>query len=149
MTSADACLKIHDVATAELGVHETPGPVATARIVLYATHTTLKATSDEIAWCSSFANYCCDIACFPGEHSAAARSWLNYGVKLDAPILGCIVVFDRHDANNPNAAHVAICDHPDISNGMIRVVGGNQGKEGAVTISRDPITKVLGYRAPF
>lgn len=147
MMREEACQKIYDVAIKELGVHETPGPTATARIILYNSHTTFKATSDEVPWCSSFANFCADIACFPGTHSAAARSWLDWGAVLDAPILGCIVVFDRHDANNPNAAHVAICDHPDISNGIIRVVGGNQSD--GVSIARDPVAKVLGYRAPF
>jgi len=147
MTRDEACKKIHDIATLELGVHETPGPAATARIVEYAAYTTLRATSDEIAWCSSLANYVVDNAGFKGTHSAAARSWLNWGVVLDAPILGCIVIFDRKDASNPNAAHVAICDHPDISNGVIRTIGGNVSNQ--VKIDRSPITKVLGYRAPF
>jgi uncharacterized protein (TIGR02594 family) len=115
--------------------------------VLYAAHTLLKATSDEIPWCSSFANYCADIACFPGAHSAAARSWLDYGVVLDKPILGCFVIFERKDASNPNAAHIAICEHPDISNGIIRVIGGNQSD--SVSVARYPVAKVLGYRAPF
>lgn len=147
MTRTEACAKIHDIATLELGVHETKGPEATARIVEYAKRTTLRATSDEIAWCSSFANFVVDTAGLSGTHSAAARSWLDWGAPLEAPILGCIVVFDRHDANNPNAAHVAICDHPDISNGIIRCIGGNQSD--AVTIARTPVTKVLGYRAPL
>ena len=147
MTRIEACQKIHEVALKELGVHETPGKDATARIVLYAAHTTLKATSDECPWCSSYANFCCDIACFPGTHSAAARSWLDWGVVLDAPILGCIVVFDRKDAANPHAAHVAICDHPDISNGMIRTIAGNVDDK--VSIARTPVTKVLGYRSPI
>ena len=147
MNRIEACQKIHDVAIAELGVHETPGVDATARIVVYNAHTTLKATSDEIAWCSSLANFVTDIAGFKGTHSAAARSWLDWGVKLDVPILGCIVVFERKDAANPNAAHVAICDHPDISNGIIRVVEGNAND--CVKIGRHPITKVLGYRSPL
>lgn len=147
MTSQEACQKLHDYAVKELGVHEIPGPKATARIVEYATHTTLKATSDEVSWCSSAANAICDWAGFPGEHSAAARSWLNYGVKLDAPILGCLVVFDRHDDSNPNAAHIAFCDHPDISNGMIRVIGGNQ--RDSFCVGRFPVSKVLGYRSPL
>ena len=146
MTREEACRKIHEIATAELGVHETPGPAATARIVEYASHTTMKATSDEVPWCSSFANWVTDTAGYPGNHSAAARSWLNWGLPIDAPILGCIVVMDRHDAANPTAAHVTICDHPDISNGMIRCIGGNQGD--AVKVSRFPTAKVLGYRVP-
>lgn len=147
LTRAEACKKIHAVAIKELGVHETPGSAATARIILYNAHTTLKATSDEIAWCSSFANFSTDIAGFPGTHSAAARSWLDWGIVLDAPVLGCIVIFDRKDPANPNAAHVAVCDHPDISNGIIRVVGGNQ--KNSVCVSRYSVNEVLGYRAPL
>lgn len=147
MTREEACRKIHDVAKVELGVHETPGKDATARIIVYNAHTTLKATSDEVAWCSSLANFVTDITGFTGTHSAAARSWLDWGVVLDAPILGCIVIFDRKDASNLNAAHVAICDHPDISNGVVRVIGGNQGD--CVSVARYPVAKVLGYRAPF
>lgn len=147
MTREQACLKIHEVFKTELGVHETPGPKATSRIIEYDAHTTLKATSDEIAWCSSLANFAADKAGYPGAHSAAARSWLTYGVRLDVPIVGCIVIFDRHDANNPNAAHVACCDHADISNGIIRCIGGNQSN--SVSVARTPVTKVLDYRAPF
>jgi len=146
MTREEACQKIHDIAVAELGVHETPGPEATARIIEYASHTTLKATSDEVPWCSDFVNFDVDTAGFQGTHSAAARSWLDWGVPIDVPILGCIVVIDRHDDNNPEAAHVTLCDHPDISNGIIRCLGGNQ--HDSVSIARFPVEKVLGYRAP-
>lgn len=141
-----ACDKIHTIAKAELGVHETPGPLATPRVIEYAQHTTLHATSDEVPWCSSFANFCVDSAGFKGTHSAAARSWLGWGVAINKPVLGCIVIFDRHDDSNPNAAHVAVCDHPDISNGIIRVIGGNQSDK--VSVARFPVSKVLGYRIP-
>lgn len=140
----DICKLIHSAASAEIGVKETPGAAATPRIVEYAKHTSLKATSDEIAWCSSFANFVTDAAGFKGTGSAAARSWLDWGVPLDKPILGCIVVFKR---GAPPSGHVAICDHPDISNGIIRVVGGNQGD--SVKVARFPVADVLGYRSPI
>lgn len=146
MTKEETCLRFHEIARRELGVHEIPGPEANARIVEYAKHTTYKATSDEVPWCSSFVNYVVDTAGLAGTHSAAARSWLKWGVSLSNPILGCIVVLDRHDIDNPNAAHVTICDHPDISNGIIRCIGGNQ--RDAVKVSRYATGKVLGYRAP-
>ena len=141
-----ACKLIHDVALKEVGVHEVTGPAANPRIVEYASYTSLKATSDEVAWCSSAANFCVAKAGFKGTNSAAARSWLDWGKVLDKPIVGCIVVFDRKDASNPNAAHVAICDHEDISNGIIRVLGGNQSD--SFCVARYPISKVLGYRSP-
>jgi len=132
------------IAQKELGIHETSGPEATVRIIEYNKHTSLKATSDEVAWCSSFANFCIDSAGLLGTHSAAARSWLDWGVKLTKPRLGCIVVFKR--GTDPNAGHVAFCDHPDISNGIIRVIGGNQGD--AVKLARFPVANVIGYRWP-
>lgn len=142
----EACLKIHEVAVKELGVHETQGSEATERIVEYASHTSLKSTSDEVPWCSSFANFAVNKAGFKGTNSAAARSWLDWGCVLDKPIVGCIVIFERKDGSNPNAAHVAICDHADISNGIVRVIGGNQSD--SVSIARYPVSKVLNYRAP-
>ena len=132
-----------ELAMDELGVHETGGSAATDRIVGYAKHTTLKATSDEIAWCSSFANYIVDTAGDLGTHSAAAKSWLNWGVVLSDPVAGCIVVIDRHDTSNPNAAHVTffVCEDAE---GHIQCVGGNQGDR--VKMSVFPKSKVLGYR---
>src|ERR1035437_524043 len=98
MTRDEACQKLHDVAAAELGVHETPGPEATARIMEYDKHTTLKATDDSVPWRSSFANFVTDTAGFPGTHHANARSFLTWGVPLDVPVLGSIVVMKRGDS---------------------------------------------------
>lgn len=146
MTREEACKKIHEVAVAELGVHETPGPVATARIMEYETHTDRGYTgSDEEAWCAKFANFVTDTAGFPGTRHANARSFLSWGVPLDAPVLGCVVIFQR--GTDPTQGHVTFCDHPDISNGIIRCIGGNQGD--AVSVARFQTVKVLGYRSPF
>jgi uncharacterized protein (TIGR02594 family) len=147
MNRQEACQKLHEVAVTELGVHETPGTAATARIVEYDSHTTMKATSDEVPWCSSAANFVTDTAGFPGTHSAAALSWLGWGQVLTYPILGCIVVMDRHDAMNPQAAHVTFCDSEDISNGIIRCIGGNQ--HDSFSVARFHVEKVLGYRSPI
>lgn len=133
-----------DIAKQELGVHETPGTAATERIIEYDKHTTLKATSDEVAWCSAFANFVVDSAGDPGTHSAAARSWLDWGVPLPNPTPGCIVVLDRHDDSNPTAAHVTFfageCHDPAFFQGL----GGNQSD--SVKISNFPYAKVLGFR---
>jgi uncharacterized protein (TIGR02594 family) len=145
----EACLALHCIATNELGVHEIPGPEAEQRIIEYGKHTTLKPTSDEIAWCSDFANYVVDTTGeqygFKGTHSAAARSWLDWGVVLATTVKGCIVVIDRKDANNPNAAHVCFYDSNN-GNGTIKCLGGNQGD--SVKFSNFPSTKIIAYRAP-
>ena len=137
MTRQEACQKLHDIAAAELGVHETPGADATARILEYTKHTTLDAQSDEVPWCSAFMNFVVDTAGFTGTHSAAAMSWEDWGVALDEPILGCIVVWDHH---------VTLCDHPDISNGIVRGLGGNQSN--SVKVSRFSVGDAK-FRSPL
>lgn len=144
MTAIEACLKIHSIAAKELGTHEVVGEGTNGRIILYNTHTDLKSTDDSVPWCSSFANFVVDAAGLTGTHSAAARSWLDWGKAIEQPVLGCIVIFRR--GNDPASGHVAFCDHPDISNGIIRVLGGNQGDH--VKVSRFPAKDVLGYRWP-
>src|ERR1019366_1308854 len=167
MNRIEACQKLHAVALAELGVHETPGPAATARIMEYERHTDRGYTgSDEEAWCAKFANFVVDTAQIPvtlemtqsaggiysfvknglivGTHHANARSFLTWGVPLYAPVLGCIVIMRR--GSSTTQGHVTFCDHPDISNGVIRCLGGNQGD--AVKVSRFPVENVIGYRSP-
>ena len=133
-----------DIAKRELGVHEISGASANARIVEYAKHTTLKATSDEIAWCSAFANFIVDTSGDTGTHSAAARSWLDWGVPLPNPVPGCIVILDRHDAANPNAAHVTFFAGDSEDKMYFLGLGGNQ--HDCVCISKQPYNKVLGFR---
>ena len=133
-----------DIAKRELGVHETSGSIATARIVDYDKFTSLKATSDEVAWCSAFANFVVAQCGDKGTNSAAARSWLDWGKTQPNPTPGCIVVLDRHDDNNPHAAHVTFfaseTDDPEYFLGL----GGNQ--HDSVCISKQPYSKVLGFR---
>jgi len=132
------------IARKEIGVKEVPGAGNNPRIIEYAATTSLAAKQDSVAWCSSFVNWCMKQAGIKGTGSAAARSWLNWGEPIATPRLGCIVVFKR---GAPPSGHVGICDHEDISNGIIRVVNGNMSD--AVTISRLSVNGVLGYRWPI
>lgn len=127
-----------------VGTKEVPGEKANPLIVEFHNHTSLHAQSDEVAWCSAFANYIVDKCGDKGTGSAAARSWLTWGRELSAPQPGCIVVLDRKDANNPNAAHVCfyVCDDNDKQ--YIQCIGGNQGD--MVKTSKFPKSKVLAYR---
>lgn len=128
-----------------IGTKEIPGAVANKDIVTFANHTSLHATSDEIPWCSSFANFIVDTCGDKGTGSAAARSWLDWGKVLDKPEPGCIVIIDRKDAKNPNAAHVTFfaCEAGPYS---IQCIGGNQGDMVKPSIYLK--SKVLGYRGP-
>lgn len=128
-----------------MGVIEQPGTKHHPLILWFHQQTSLKATTDEVPWCSAFACAVMEMAGHKSPRSAAARDWLKWGMKLDQPAYGCIVVFDRSDPSNKNAAHVAfymgIKTPPNLS-----VLGGNQSN--SVRISPYPESDVIGYRWP-
>ena len=126
----------------ESGVDEISGPQDNPRIVEYHQATSLRATDDETPWCSSFVNWCMMKAAIQRTNSAAARSWLNWGVELENPQLGCVVVFER--TSNPTAGHVGF--YHGEHNGRILLLGGNQSNQ--VSISPQSKDKWLGYRWP-
>ena len=131
-----------EVAQREIGVKEYPGPQHNPRIVEYATHTSLGAKSDEVAWCSSFVNWCMAQAELEGTGSAAARSWLTWGVDLKQPVPGCVAVFKR--GADPAQGHVAFyVSHTDRT---VNVLGGNQSNQ--VKIAPYKAENRLSYRWP-
>lgn len=131
-----------EAAIKEIGVLEVPGSGDNPRVLEYHQTTTLKATDDSVPWCSSFVNWCMKQAGIEGTKSAAARSWLTWGQKLDSPRNGCVVVLRR--GNSPANGHVAFYVGDGTSN--IRLLGGNQGDQ--VKVSTFPKTMVLSYRWP-
>jgi uncharacterized protein (TIGR02594 family) len=130
----------YEIAKAELGTTEVPGTQNNPRILEYHATTTLKATTDEVPWCSSFVNWCCVQAGIKGTNSAAARSWLKWGKQLKQPVEGCVAVFKR--GSDPAAGHVAFFVKQDGD--FIYVLGGNQG--GTVKISKYKASDLLEYR---
>lgn len=136
-----------DIALAyeRMGILEIPGKEAHPMILKFHRHTTLKATSDEVPWCSSFACCCMEEAGIKSTHSAAARSWLTWGSPLMTPKVGCIVVINREDSGNPSAAHVGFF-WGSRADGRIDVLGGNQRNR--VCVASYWTSHVLAYRWP-
>lgn len=127
----------------DTGVEEIVGPNAhNPRIIEYHSATSLGATDDETPWCSSFVNWCMMKANLPRTDSAMARSWLRWGVDLDEPRRGCVVVFSRPPS--PTSGHVAF--YINLDGGRVYVLGGNQSNQ--VNITGYPFSRVLGYRWP-
>ena len=130
------------IAEQELGVHETPGPKATARIVEYDKATTLKATSDEVPWCAAFVCWCLEQAGIESTHSAAAKSFLSWGIDIgDKPVEGCIVVLKFVSGNH----HVTFYDGYMDSETIIGL-GGNQSDQ--VKRSNYMVEYVESFRMP-
>lgn len=129
-----------DIAKAEIGVREISGESDNPRIVAYHQAATLKAKDDETAWCSSFVCWVLDKAGYDHTNNAWARSYLDYGIKLDKPKYGCIVVYRR----GADMGHVHFYDHE--KDGVIYGIGGNQ--DNMVNLKGYGKGDVLGYRWP-
>jgi uncharacterized protein (TIGR02594 family) len=93
-------------------------------------------------WCADFMNYVFRKAGGKGTSSRAARSFLDFGKKLDGPRVGAIAIMYRKGANN---GHVGVVRGTDGQGNPI-VVSGNHGP--TVTQSVYPKGKVLAYVMP-
>ncbi len=95
------------------------------------------------AWCAAFVDAILHASNQGGGTGKLnARSYLNWGVPVDEPRRGDVVVFSRGDPNGWQG-HVGFFEGYD-ENGNIRVLGGNQGNSVSVT-SYSP-ERLLGFR---
>jgi uncharacterized protein (TIGR02594 family) len=131
----------HARAAQRKGIREVPGAKHHPDILHMHGQTSLKAKSDEVPWCSSFAVSCMELAGIPSTRSAAAVSWLEWGRKLDEPVPGCVVVLRR----GKDGGHVGFLEAADETH--VALLGGNQGNR--VSVQRYPRKRVLGYRWPM
>jgi uncharacterized protein (TIGR02594 family) len=135
-----------EAAKKELGVAEIAGPESNPRIRLYYTATALGGDPEDTAtpWCSAFVNFVLEQAGYKGTRRANARSWLDWGDKLEQPRHGCIAVLWRNRPESPQG-HVAFYDR-ERDPGSIWLLGGNQGNR--VSYAHYPKRRVLEYRWP-
>lgn len=96
---------------------------------------------DEMAWCSTFVNWCALVTGYEYTGLLNARSWLTVGENLSKPELGCIVVFWRVKFKSIYG-HIGFYVNEDDH--YIYVLGGNQSNE--VCIQKYPKSKLLAYR---
>jgi uncharacterized protein (TIGR02594 family) len=129
----------YEIAQGEVGQKEIAGAENNPRIVEYQQAVDLHATDDETPWCSSFVNWCNMQAGVARTKSAAARSWLQWGVKVDPPQEGDVIILKR---GNPPSGHVGF--FVKSADGLVYVLGGNQSDQ--VKISAYKRDDVLGYR---
>lgn len=106
---------------------------------------------DEIPWCSAFVNGMAWDLRLARSKSAAARSWLRVGhaIELDRARVGFdVVVLQRGEGTQPGPEVVAAPGHVGFfagaSDGLVQVLGGNQGN--AVSVAPFKAGRVLGIR---
>lgn len=134
--------KILEIAFSQYGVSEIPGTKHNPIILDYFKqigHVWVK--DDETAWCSAYANWVALKAGVERSGKLDARSWLNVGENIQAPMLGDIVIFWRVSRNSWKG-HVAFYVNDYL--GFIYVLGGNQ--KNMVRVSPYADYKFLAYR---
>lgn len=129
--------QVYGIAEKEIGVGEEKGIKHNPRIIEYHAGTTYQGKTDEIPWCASFVDWCLKQMGEKSTNSAAAISFMKWGVPLKTPVKGCIVVFSRDGGN-----HVAFY-HSETAT-QIRCLGGNQSNK--VQLSYYPKSRFKGYR---
>lgn len=134
----------HDIAATEMAnqIKEIPGEGSNPRIEEYHKVTTIDKTDDDVPWCSSFVSWCLENSHIMSTRSAWARSYLYWGVELDKPQIGAIVVLSR----GPSSGHVGFFVAYDDEYDEIILLGGNQDNK--VGVNGYPKSKVLGFRWP-
>lgn len=134
------------IAYAELGVHESPGGVFNPRIMRYMHGVGLHPTDDSAApWCAALVNWVLMQAGMRGTGSAAARSFLGWGLPV-IPVsaqLGDVVVLWRNQPNGP-FGHVGFFVDQDSK--TMSLLGGNQAD--AVSVATYPKKRLLAVRRP-
>ena len=122
-----------------LGVHEVAGGAANPLIAAMHALTTLKATSDEVPWCSSAMCKALYDAGYNHTSSAAAVSWSRYGKPLGNLQVGAIVVLKREGGH-----HVGLAEC--WGEKIVWLIGGNQGD--AVTVAPFNRARIVALRWP-
>lgn len=131
------------VARAEIGVQTYPPGQSNPRVTEYHGLTNIAGYDDKASWCSSFVNWTLAQVGIAGTGSALARSWLDWGQPLAAPVPGCIAVLSREDPAGWKG-HVGFFLRADDQH--VYLLGGNQLD--AVREHSYPLAHVLGYRWP-
>ena len=124
------------------GTKEQPGDGSNPDILKWAALTGLGQiySTDGVPWCGLFMAYVVRMAGYKYPDSPLwAQNWKNFGVKVDHPMLGDIVVFKR-----PSGGHVGIYVGEDAQ--AWHILGGNQSD--AVTITRIDKSRAVGFRRP-
>lgn len=124
-----------------LGLKEIVGPKHNPTILGWLKSLGAWWQNDEEAWCGTYVSNCMKASniSYP-KMWMRALEWSKWGVKLDSPIDGCVVVFSRK-----GGGHVGFV-MGETKDGFLSVLGGNQGN--AVTIAKFDKSRVVGYYWP-
>jgi uncharacterized protein (TIGR02594 family) len=135
------------LARTELGQHEINGPRSNPEIVkLFRDAGHPEISSEDTAWCAAFCGAMLKRAGYRPSGSLMARSYLTWGTSLLQPQIGAIAVLWR---NSPDSSEGHVGFVVESGKDYIKLLGGNQGALGQVSVETFPLSRVLGFRWPI
>ena len=100
---------------------------------------------DETPWCAAFVGGMLEAVGVASTRFEGARSYLDYGIRLDYPYPGCIAVIER-----PGGWHVGfvlgLAAPTKSGEKAFALLGGNQGN--AVSVISVPLSSIKAMRWP-
>lgn len=143
----------YEIAQAEMGVKEILGADKNhQRILDYHATTTLGAKTDEVPWCSSFVNWVMKQSGIQGTNNALAKSWVDWGIEVNTPKRGDIVVIKRinkkSDSYTGSSSGYHVGFYVTANKVVISILGGNQGNSVKKSNFMLRSYEVVAYRRP-
>lgn len=132
-------------AIAEIGTLEMAGDADNPKILQYAADSGVSGVinKDSVPWCAAFVGAMLHRSGIKPSGKANAKSYLQWGVRLNGPVRGCVVVLNRPPSEWQG--HVGFyIGRP--TTGRLRILGGNQGDR--VCEADFDVARVNQYRWP-
>lgn len=125
-----------------VGLKEIVGPKHNTTILNWLKELKAWWCEDESAWCGVYVGHCFKACALDiPKYYMRAKAWSDgWGIKIDKPVPGCVVVFERGEGG-----HVGFVMGLS-EKGNLLVLGGNQGN--MVKYSPFDEDRVLGYYLP-
>jgi uncharacterized protein (TIGR02594 family) len=144
-----------ELARSELGTTEKPGKAANPKVLQYyidCGHVDDEGkptvTDDAVSWCAAATGSWlkrCGYPIPPTATNLLARSYTNYGLKLDKPEVGCVGVWPRGASWQ---GHVGIIAEISADGKTVKLIGGNQGAKGQVSLATYKTADAITFRRP-
>jgi uncharacterized protein (TIGR02594 family) len=129
-------------AWSDLGQREAPGSDDNPRIAGYFRELGHRSVSEDTPWCAAFVGAQLERAGITSTRSLRARSYLDWGMAIEAPKPGAVAVLAR--GADPALGHVGFLVA--MTPSRVILLGGNQSN--AVTVEAFDRTRLIGLRLP-
>lgn len=128
-------------ARADIGLREIPGAPTEPRIAAWLKKLGAWWSTDDVPWCGvAVAAWMQQAGCALPKHWYRAKGWLDWGVPLNGPAVGCVVVFERTGGGHVGLVVGRTAQH------YLLVLGGNQGDQ--VNVREFNPLRAVGFRWP-